>query len=70
MLLNTWNVLNSWQEPVDAGDEEPTPSDLIGGAHAGYSGRRQRKKDRAVRDDQEFLEILAIAIPEIIKYLK
>ena len=49
---------------------EPPVDDRVGGAHAGYSGRGQRKKDRAAQDEQELLEIIAIAMPEILRYLK
>ena len=66
-------TLNTYAASTGAGDvipTEPAADDRVGGAHAGYSGRGQRKKDRAAQDEQEFLEIIALAMPEIIKYLK
>jgi len=59
---------------VDEGDggTDPAPEEIVGGAHAGWNqgDRAKRKRDQKRRDDEEFLEIIAIAMPEIMKYLE
>ena len=49
-----------------AGDQQEAPSYRDGGA-LGRAGQRKKKLDR---DEQDFLDIVNLAIPEIMKYLK
>ena len=54
------------------GGTDPAPDDAVGGAHAGWNqgARAKRRREQKRKDDEEFLEIIAIAMPEIMKYLE
>ena len=72
MLLNTWGLLNTWEEVAEAGEVVGAADVLVGGAAAGWNhgARAQRKRDRIRKDDEEFLEIIKLAMPEILKHLQ
>ena len=54
-------------EPPAPEVETTFPTDRAGGGKAGWN---QRKREKQRRDEEEFLEIIKIAMPEIMKYLK
>jgi len=50
----------------------PAPDGKIGSAKAGanYYDKAARRRQQALQDENDFLEIVKIALPEIVKYLK
>ena len=47
-----------------------TPQESIGGEGGGGAlGRSGQKRKRNQRDDEDFLRIVELALPEIVKYL-
>jgi len=54
------------------GPMTPAPDGKIGSAKAGanYYDKAARRRQQAIQDETEFLEIIKISLPEIMKYLK
>lgn len=49
----------------------PHPDTTIGGGSAGQNREwARRKRERQIREEDELMQLIALALPEIIKYLK
>ena len=60
------------EETVEEGETTPAPDGKIGAAKAGMNiyDKSARRRQQALQEEDDFLQIIKIALPEIMKYLK